>query len=1127
MKIKGLTIYIFLIVICFSNAYAEIAPAKSVNFKISRDSIQSKIEILQAKKGIDEASKARELNWYQLADENIANQQWSKFLITSYQEILAGASKKLKKKSKADKKTEQTLYRPNDTLASEELEIQIVNLKQKLRSVSDALSKLETEFNQYTNRPQKIREEILIAQQGLEKVQSEINVPRGINENKYEFEAHQIYLTTLIDTLSTELKKLALEAETNPVQIQLNKQTQDELREQKARLNFLLDEREKLLEQQSLEKAKKLQQDLIKAESESEYKYPAVQQMIRDNIQWSLDLQEIINATNKHNHDIEEIVAYKKIITDNHKHAEKKIKLAGLSPALGRVLREQRRNLANDKLKYQSNVNIQDEANLISLAQYKVEAQQNKLRDLQTEVDSQVKIVERTQAADFSSDDLQAVTQEIETLLSKEDHLLDELSDAYVQGLRVLGNYEFSKQQLLTEINQYESYLDERLLWVPSSLPLSLNYPLTVYKSTHWLLSPMHWIQSGQELLAAITDSPFTSALAAIIWLILIYLQPYLKNKKLLIAEQVKKHYSDKIGYTFQALLFDFLIVIPIPFLLFSIGYLFRTLPFKYEFSRAVGTGLFYAALVLLILQFFTKLLERNGVAALHFKWSEQTVTFLRNQIAWMRFIIIPSMFIIHMTVALSVNEHSDSLGRLALLIFMLVLTFFFIQLLRPSKCVFSHYFKSHPTRWWVKLRYLWFIGVICIPLVIMGFALMGYYVSALELHNKVIISMRIIFIAIIVHSLIIRWLTLTKRKMALKNALQKRKTQEINEKQAEQLSNEEILIQEEELLDIPKINEQTINIVNISIVVSLLVSLWLVWKTILPAFSFLDTIVLWQHSTVVDNQEIFQATTLNDLLLAGLYVFIIVNAVINFPGVMEILLFRNMQLEAGTRYAIIQLTKYALVSIGFISIANLLGGSWSQVQWLVAALSVGLGFGLQEIFANMVSGVILLFERPIRVGDTVTIDDISGKVTRIQMRATTITDWDAKELIVPNKSFITNKLVNWTLTDSVTRVVIPLGISYGADVEVAHKIILETISSAPLVLKDPEPSVMFLEFGDSSLNFSIRVHVSELGHRLPVTHDLHMRLLAALRKEGIEIPFPQRDLHVRSVDAVFPVSAG
>ncbi|MEO1882332.1 MAG: mechanosensitive ion channel domain-containing protein [Methyloprofundus sp.] len=164
-----------------------------------------------------------------------------------------------------------------------------------------------------------------------------------------------------------------------------------------------------------------------------------------------------------------------------------------------------------------------------------------------------------------------------------------------------------------------------------------------------------------------------------------------------------------------------------------------------------------------------------------------------------------------------------------------------------------------------------------------------------------------------------------------------------------------------------------------------------------------------------------------------------------------------------------------------------------------------------------MVSGIILLFERPIRVGDTVTVDNITGTVTRIQMRATTIIDWDHKELIVPNKTFITSQLVNWTLTDPMTRIVVPLGISYGSDIDLAFRTIKEAVCTTPLVLKDPEPSIYFIGFGDSSLDFTIRIYVQELSHRMQVIHDIHIRLIEALRKADIEIPFPQRDLHIRS----------
>jgi potassium efflux system protein len=255
-----------------------------------------------------------------------------------------------------------------------------------------------------------------------------------------------------------------------------------------------------------------------------------------------------------------------------------------------------------------------------------------------------------------------------------------------------------------------------------------------------------------------------------------------------------------------------------------------------------------------------------------------------------------------------------------------------------------------------------------------------------------------------------------------------------------------------------------------------------------------------------MDNQEISQPITLTNLMLAGLYVFIATVSVRNFSGVMELLVFRRLAIEAGGRYAVNQLAKYVLVAIGFISVANELGGSWSQVQWLVAALSVGLGFGLQEIFANLVSGIILLFERPIRVGDTVTIGNVSGKVSRIQMRATTLIDPDAKELIVPNKTFITSQLVNWTLSDTITRVVIPIGIAYGSNVDLALKVMIDAVRSSPLILAEPAPSVLLDGFGENSLKFSIRIFVSELSKRLLATHDLHIRLEKALREHNIVI---------------------
>jgi potassium-dependent mechanosensitive channel len=424
-------------------------------------------------------------------------------------------------------------------------------------------------------------------------------------------------------------------------------------------------------------------------------------------------------------------------------------------------------------------------------------------------------------------------------------------------------------------------------------------------------------------------------------------------------------------------------------------------------------------------------------------------------------------------------------------------------------------YINNNPDDWFVKLRYVWYPLISAIPIVIAGFAVAGYYLSALELQQKLIVTIRLIFCVVIIHEMVIRWLTLVNRKLAVKNARQKRMTAAMNEKHVmpeEGVGDDDpTLPVNEQLIDIPTINAQTIKLLVMFIGFSLIVGAWMIWSNILPAFSFLDQIELWQHLVTIDKQESYQPVTLTDLLMAGLYVFIAAVSVRNFPGLMELLVFSRFSIAPGGRYAVNQLAKYLLISIGFICVANQLGGSWSQVQWLVAALSVGLGFGLQEIFANLVSGIILLFERPIRVGDTVTISNVTGKVSRIQMRATTLLDPDQKELIVPNKTFITSQLINWTLSDSTTRIVIPVRIAYGSDVELAHKVMIEVVRSTPLVLEDPAPGVVLTAFGESAMEFSIRVFVSELSHRLSVTHKLLVNLEKALSEHHFQVPYPNQ----------------
>jgi len=190
------------------------------------------------------------------------------------------------------------------------------------------------------------------------------------------------------------------------------------------------------------------------------------------------------------------------------------------------------------------------------------------------------------------------------------------------------------------------------------------------------------------------------------------------------------------------------------------------------------------------------------------------------------------------------------------------------------------------------------------------------------------------------------------------------------------------------------------------------------------------------------------------------------------------------------------------------------LGLSWSLVQLLVAALGVGIGFGLQEIVANLVSGLIILFERPVRSGDVVTVGGVAGTVSRIQIRATTIRNWDQQELLVPNKQFITGDLLYWSLTDSINRVVITVGVDYGADTRLAMGLLLDVARENQHVLKEPPPLAASQGFGDNALTLSLRCYLGTMEGRLKVTTGLHQAVYDKLSAAGIGTAYPQRDVH-------------
>jgi small-conductance mechanosensitive channel len=224
-------------------------------------------------------------------------------------------------------------------------------------------------------------------------------------------------------------------------------------------------------------------------------------------------------------------------------------------------------------------------------------------------------------------------------------------------------------------------------------------------------------------------------------------------------------------------------------------------------------------------------------------------------------------------------------------------------------------------------------------------------------------------------------------------------------------------------------------------------------------------------------------------------------------------------RVEMGVRHSIARLAHYAVMLVGFLLALSALGFEISKITIMLSALGVGIGFGLQSIVNNFVSGLILLFEQPVRVGDTIEIGGKWAEIKRIGIRATTVQTFDRADLIIPNADLISNQVTNWTLRNRLARLIIPVGVAYGSDVSLVMETLMECAKSNPKVANHPPPKVLMLSFGESTLDFELRVIVRDFDDRIEVKSALHQEIDRRFREANITIAFPQRDLHLHGIE--------
>lgn len=270
------------------------------------------------------------------------------------------------------------------------------------------------------------------------------------------------------------------------------------------------------------------------------------------------------------------------------------------------------------------------------------------------------------------------------------------------------------------------------------------------------------------------------------------------------------------------------------------------------------------------------------------------------------------------------------------------------------------------------------------------------------------------------------------------------------------------------------------------------------------------------------------QALTLKGVLILLLVLALVIVAERYLRRVIMRRLLSRTHFEPSLQYAISRIAGYGFIAVGFLVALKQAGLDLSSLAVLAGAVGIGVGFGLQNIISNFVSGLIILAERPIAIGHRVEVGGVAGRVTRISLRSTTVVTNDNITIIVPNSDFITQAVTNWSHGDPKVRLRLPVGVAYGSDVEKLKRVLLEVAEANRAVLRDPAPAVRFLEFGDSSLNFELAVWTIEMAFQpTRFRSELYFVIERKLRENNIEIPFPQRDLHLRSGKLVLETPSG
>ena len=680
-----------------------------------------------------------------------------------------------------------------------------------------------------------------------------------------------------------------------------------------------------------------------------------------------------------------------------------------------------------------------------------------------------------------------ATAAELTPLLrARADQYLRPLVSALTASSTLLAEEVAARIEYTQSLEQYRNFIDTHLLWLPDMPVIGAHDLTAAAKHISRYATRPFWTAIGDELVDSFRYRPFRWIGSALLVLVVTLIRG--RVFQFLSTTSIRGSATEAgLAIIGRKVLESAVRAAPIPLALELAGTLIESTPAA-STAAPFGYAMHAVAGLAFLISFASALSSHGGTLERQLGWTTKTVALIRHAMLVLASGFLPAVFVAHACLSMDGIAGSEEIARLAVIAGLSVLTAVAAHIFRPSHGVFTGVIDRHSTGWISMLRPVWYPVIVMLPAALALGAVAGYVITATTVIDNIARSYWVMLLLAVGISALERIGSAALDQFDLSGQLEAREEARF----------------EDQLRSFGRLLLAIVTVGGFA---------W-AWHDLIPAMGIVNNMVVWTVSA--GDGSVRVPVTVRDAVFFLATIVVTMSLVRDLPGIINIVILRRFPIDRSARYALVALGRYLIVVTGIIVALACLRIRWNDVQWLAAAVTVGLGFGLQEIFANFVSGLILLAERPVRIGDLVTIDGISGRVTRIAARATTLLDFDNKDVIIPNKQLITGKIVNWTLQESSVRVTVRISVEADADLDSAVTGLREAAAGSAGVIANPGPEVLLVGFSAGSADIDVSIYVARPGDLQPARHDLVGRSKRILAERGIAIAIPQMDVHVR-----------